>query len=65
MSILNIGFQNTALERSKSPSDNPEIKEDWQASVSPLLALLRKFESNAKQLKAELKKTCMWTVSTE
>ena len=54
MSILNLGFQNVALERQESPSDraiekcknledlrkNPEIKADWQKSVEPLISLL-------------------------
>ena len=48
--IINIGFQNVALERSEVPSDEeikkgknlsdlrskPEIKKDWQTSVAPL-----------------------------
>ena len=53
MSILNIGFQNMALERPESQSDDiiktcktledlrkkPEIKEDWQNSVQSLISL--------------------------
>ena len=56
MSILNIGFQNVALERKESSSDKeikkckdlsdlrkkPEIKEDWQNSVKPLIETLEK-----------------------
>ena len=54
MSILNIGFQNVALERKESPSDdviknyknmedlrkNQGIKQDWQDSVKPLIKTL-------------------------
>ena len=54
MSILNIGFQNVALERKQSPSDdvikncknmehlrkNQGIKQDWQDSVKPLIETL-------------------------
>ena len=50
MSILNIGFQSVALERSEIPSDEeikkcknlsdlrskPGITKDWQTSVAPL-----------------------------
>lgn len=54
MSILNLGFQNVALEREESPSDQeikkcrdlselrqkPIIKDDWQKSVQPLIEVL-------------------------
>ncbi len=54
MSILNLGFQNVALERDESPSDQeikkcrdlselrqkPTIKDDWQKSVQPLIEVL-------------------------
>ena len=54
MSILNIGFQNVALERNSVPSDDeikkcqnlndlqskPGIKIDWQQSVAPLIETL-------------------------
>ena len=54
MSILNIGFQSVALERSEVPSDEeikkcknlsdlrskPGIKKDWQTSVAPLINTL-------------------------
>ena len=54
MSILNIGFQNVALERKESPSDdvikncksmedlrkNQGIKQDWQDFVKPLIETL-------------------------
>ena len=54
MSILNIGFQNVALEREESGSDEeirkckdlsklhqkPTIKYDWQKSVPPLVEVL-------------------------
>ena len=54
MSIVNIGFQNVALERKESPSDdviknckniedlrkNQGIKQDWQDSVKPLIETL-------------------------
>ena len=53
MSILNLGFQNLALQRPESQSDDlirkcknldelrkkPEIKTDWQESVKPLISL--------------------------
>ena len=54
MSILNIGFQNVALEREESGSgeeirkcknlselhQKPAIKDDWQNSVQPLVEVL-------------------------
>lgn len=54
MSILNIGFQNIALERASSESDetikkcknledlrkHPEIRDDWNASLQPLISTL-------------------------
>lgn len=61
MSILNIGFQNIALQRESSPSDEiinkcnnladlrkrPEIKEDWQQSVHPMVKLRTRGEDKA------------------
>ena len=54
MSILNTGFQNVALEREESGSEEeirkckdlsklrqkPAIKDDWQKSVEPLAEVL-------------------------
>ena len=54
MSILNVGFQNVALDRKESPSDdvikncknmedlrkNQGIKQDWQDFVKPLIKTL-------------------------
>ena len=52
MSILNIGFQNVALEKKESPSNDvikncknmedlrKNLKQDWQDSVKPLIETL-------------------------
>ena len=58
--IINIGFQNVALERSEVPSDEeikkgknlsdlrskPGIKKDWQTSVAPLINTLEQRTSS-------------------